>query len=407
MYVGIGAIMSWLNLFRIGENIMTEKRSKSNKKFMVLSAIGIFMVVDHHTFTALNLFGSLIPYNSFCMPMFVFISGYFNKVDGSTNLLRYIAKKLKTLMLPYIGLSLLVFAVQQLLNLIKTGESPSIPSGYLTYVFDRIITVGTFGSIAAPMWFVIALFSVLVFYAIIKKLLSKIWNSYVMLAVFCALHLLTVYLAKTIDPESLTYFLIPLKILFLLPFIELGIIYRDKLEKKHEGLPGGGKVLLLVLLLAVNMVRTVILPNAYDVAFDSIDDLSGFTSPYIVTPLISSVVGILFWLTIVELIEKPLSESRFVNYISCNTFWIMSLHIVFFNIFNLILMLISENIIDLKYFDADAFRESEWYFWEISPNIKFAYVIVGILGPLGLKLIYDKISSPLTGLFSRRKKETE
>ena len=53
---------------------MAELRSKSNKKFMLLSAIGIFMVVDHHTWTALNLFGDFIPYNSFFMPMFVFIS---------------------------------------------------------------------------------------------------------------------------------------------------------------------------------------------------------------------------------------------------------------------------------------------------------------------------------------------
>ncbi|MBO7450318.1 MAG: acyltransferase family protein [Clostridiales bacterium] len=383
---------------------MVEKRSKSNKKFMVLSAIGIFMVIDHHTFTALNLFGSFIPYNSFFMPMFVFISGYFNKVDGSTNMLKYIGKKLKTLMLPYIALSLLVFGVEQLLNILKTGEATSIPSGYLTYVLDRIITIGSFGSIAAPMWFVIALFSTLVFYAIIKRLLSKIWNSYVMLAIFCALHLLTVYIAKTIPSESLTYFLIPLKILFFLPFIELGVIYRDKLENKHAGLPGGWKVLLLGLLLVINMIRTVILPNAYDVAFDSIDDLSGFTSPYIITPLISAVIGILFWLTIVDLISKPLSDSKFVNYMSCNTFWIMSLHIIFFNIFNLILMLISENIISLKYFDSDAFRESEWYFWEISPNIKFAYVIIGILGPLGVKLIYDKSSSLFYWGISRKEK---
>ena len=68
---------------------------------MVLSAIGILMVVDHHTFTALNLFGDYIPYNSFFMPMFVFISGYFNKVDTSTRLLPYIGKKIRTLLLPF------------------------------------------------------------------------------------------------------------------------------------------------------------------------------------------------------------------------------------------------------------------------------------------------------------------
>ena len=80
---------------------MSEKRDKSNKKFMLLSAIGIFMVVDHHTFTAFNILGDFLPYNSFFMPMFVFISGYFNKVNGSTNLWTYFVKKVKTLLVPY------------------------------------------------------------------------------------------------------------------------------------------------------------------------------------------------------------------------------------------------------------------------------------------------------------------
>ena len=101
---------------------MSERRDKSNKKFMLLSAIGIFMVVDHHTFTAFNILGDFLPYNSFFMPMFVFISGYFNKVDGSTNLWTYLLKKIKTLLIPYIGLSLTVFGLQQMINWIKLGS---------------------------------------------------------------------------------------------------------------------------------------------------------------------------------------------------------------------------------------------------------------------------------------------
>ena len=116
---------------------MAGSRSKSNKKFMLLSAIGIFMVVDHHTFTAFNLFGDFLPYNSFFMPMFVFISGYFNKVDASTKLHTYILKKIRTLLLPYAGISLFVFLMQQLLNLFKAGELQPIPSGYLSYSHPR------------------------------------------------------------------------------------------------------------------------------------------------------------------------------------------------------------------------------------------------------------------------------
>ena len=372
---------------------MAGQNNKTNKKFMVLSALGIFMVVDHHTFTALNLFGDFIPYNSFFMPMFVFISGYFNKVDSSTKLLGYTKKKLKTLIFPYILITLIVSGIQWLMNFYKLGEVPAYPSGYLLYILERVVTSGSPFMLAAPMWFVITLFATLMIYAVIKKLLFKIWNSYLMFSIFTALNFLTVCVAKTIDAETLVHFLLPLKVLFFLPFLELGMIYRDHLEKKHEGLSGGIKVLLLVILLLLNMIRTMYLPSSYDVAFDSLDELSGFTSPFIITPMVSSVIGITFWLTLVDIIGKPFYNSRFINYMSCNTFWIMGLHVTFFNILNCILMTISEHIATLPYFDTETFRETEWYLWEINPNFKFAYVIIGILGPLALKLLYDKICS--------------
>ena len=150
----------------------------------------------------------------------------------------------------------------------------------------------------------------------------------------------------------------------------------------------------------------MILPNAYDIAFDSIDALEGFTSPYIVTPLISSVVGILFWLTFVDLVGKPVWESRFINYLSCNTFWIMGLHITFFNIVNCVLMGFS-GVADVPYFNVDAFKDSEFYFWEISSNAKMIYLVVGLLGPLGLKLIYDIIVSSLGKVIRGKKAEEQ
>jgi len=381
----------------IGGLIVSGKRDKTNKKFMLLSAIGIFMVVDHHTFTAFNILGDFLPYNSFFMPMFIFISGYFNKVDGSTNLWTYFVKKVKTLLVPYTGLSLTVFALQQLINYIKLGNRMSpLPSGYLKFVLNRMITVGSFGAIAEPMWFVIALFAALVVYAVLKKYLYKIWNSYIMFVLFCGLQILVVYIAKTADMESFEYLLLPLKCLFFFPFIEMGIIYRDHLEKKHSAMSGGSKIIMMFLLLVINAIRTAYMPMAYDIAIDSIDNLSGFTSPYYVTPLISAVIGILFWMTFADLAGKQVYESRFVNFMSCNTFWIMGLHITFYNIFNCILMGIN-NIIEIPYFDVEAFKETEWYFWGISGNIKILYVMVGVLGPIGLKWIYDRICAFVNG----------
>ena len=387
---------------------MSAQRTKSNKKFMILSAIGIFMVVDSHTFTCFNILGNFMPYNSFFMPMFVFISGYFNKVDSSTKLWPYFIKKVRSLLVPYTGISLAVFGIQQLINWIKLGdEMTPVPQGYFAYVLDRVVTVGSFGAIAEATWFVISLFVTLMVYAILKKLLHGIWNSYVMLALFTAAHIFVVYLAKNTDPQYLTYLLVPLKCLFLMPFLEMGVIYRDHIEKKHESLPAGFKIGLMFALLVVNAVRTLYLPNAYDLAFDRINDLSGFYSPYYVTPLISSIVGILFWLTFVDLIAKPVGESRFVNYMSCNTFWIMGFHILFFNIVNCILMLISRHIAALPCFDIESFMGSEWYFWEIGNNAKILYVLAGVLGPLLFKWIFDKISSPVRNKYNGIKSASE
>jgi hypothetical protein len=317
----------------------------------------------------------------------------------------YFIKKVRSLLVPYMGISLAVFGIQQLINWIKLGdEMTPVPSGYFAYALDRIVTVGSFGAIAEAMWFVIALFVTLMVYAVMKKLLHRIWNSYVMLALFTAAHIFVVYLAKNTDPQSLTYLLVPLKCLFFLPFLEMGVIYREHVEKKHTSLSAGFKIGLMFALLVVNAVRTLYLPNAYDLAVDRINDLTGFYSPYYVTPLISSIVGTLFWLTFVDLIAKPVGESRFVNYMSCNTFWIMGFHILFFNILNCILLLISRHIAAIPGFDIESFKGSEWYFWDIGNNAKILYVLAGVLGPLLFKWIFDKISLPIRNKYNDLKK---
>ena len=44
-------------------------------------------------------------------------------------------------------------------------------------------------------------------------------------------------------------------------------------------------------------------------------------------------------------------------------------------------------------FDVEYFQESEWYRWEPTYHVKFLYVVIGILGPLGVKWLWDKGTS--------------
>jgi len=58
---------------------------QKNQTFQYLKAIAILMVIDDHMSTRIGILSSLFPYNSFYMPLFVFISGYFFRDKGIWN----------------------------------------------------------------------------------------------------------------------------------------------------------------------------------------------------------------------------------------------------------------------------------------------------------------------------------
>ena len=358
---------------------------KNNKKFMLLSAIGIVMVVDAHSWGALDLFTSFIPYNSFFMPMFVFISGYFNKVDSDTSLWEYGKRKCKSLLLPYFCISYAAYFIDWILQFYKLGTAPPLS---LTSVLRSVLAAGASGEIteiASPLWFIPTLFAVQIVYACLKRVLYKRWNSRILLIAFSLVNIMVVRYAQVMGTTP--YTLLVLKVLFFLPFMELGAYYRDVWEKK---LANANPLALLLLLLMINMARIMVLPNPSDIAFNNLSRLAGFTSPYPTTPLISYLVGILFWLEVVELVGPSLYENRIVNYISENTLFIMGFHILFFNLLNCVLLAI-HRCHPLPEFSVSAFQETAWYRWEHFRQFRLAYFSVGLLGSLALKQAYDRI----------------
>ena len=65
---------------------------KDNKAFMLLSALGILFVVDAHLGQSISFLTQIFPYDSFFMPMFAFVSGYFfqeKNVSSRTVFIRY------------------------------------------------------------------------------------------------------------------------------------------------------------------------------------------------------------------------------------------------------------------------------------------------------------------------------
>ena len=365
---------------------------KTNKKFMVLSALGIIMVVDLHCGISLNLLNSIIPYESFFMPLFVFISGYFNKVNEKTDLSTYFKKKCKTLLLPYVVIGFIMFWFEWAINSYKFGTIQPITEESLFLPVVNAFTVGYPVRLASPMWFVPALWLVTLVYALLRKAIGKKWNSLIAFLVLTLFNIGVVCITKMFgDTQIVFILLLPLKCLFFMPFMEFGVIYRERLEHGMSKLNTGGNMILLIALLLLNVIRMMCLPQPDDITLDSLYYLGGFTSPYYITPIISSLIGIMFWVTVVDAIGNVFAENRIVNCISENTYYIMWFHLLFFNIINCILLFINDNVTLVPGFSKEVFGGLTYYIWEQYPMFKLVYFVFGLACPLLLKLAIDKI----------------
>ena len=131
--------------------------------------------------------------------------------------------------------------------------------------------------------------------------------------------------------------------------------------------------------------------------FNDITTMSGFLTDNYWLPLVTSLTGICFWLSISDIMIPILENNPIINYISSNTFTIMMHHILFFNIYNLILAVLTQFLIIYIPFDIMAFQSTAWYRFEPVSACRFIYLIFGVGGPLICKFyvenstIYKKI----------------
>ena len=84
-----------------------------NMQFCILSALGMFFVVDGHLNNSYLDIGGLVPYYSFHMPLFAFISGYFYKRGSEHRLGVYAKKKIIRLLGPYMVYNLMYGMIAQ------------------------------------------------------------------------------------------------------------------------------------------------------------------------------------------------------------------------------------------------------------------------------------------------------
>lgn len=365
-------------------NSQTVSKTKSNKAFMILSALGILFVVDRHCGDAVGLFTSVFSYGSFFMPMFMFISGYFWKekhLESWRSIGTYLAGKFKKLMVPYLLWAVFYGFLVLLLN--RAGME--LPRPTVRNFIYSVFTDGTTFGINGAAWFVPVLFAVTAVYTVLRKILGRVWNDTGALAAFVLLGAWTAALAKR--PDGLyNKALLLYKTAFFIQFFHLGLYFNRYMEKTFDRINGLALCLGLAVVNMLLLAKYGSLENGVLSVMKGLPDGNGFI------PLITSVTGIFFWLKISKFLEPVLGENRLVNYISDHTFFIMVHHMLFIDAFSGILYGACRlGVPGLAGFDAAAFKSDPWYLFTPKPWMAAAYFLFSVTASVLFSRLFDRL----------------
>lgn len=334
---------------------------KTNKAFMILSAIGILFVVDSHLGSNMPFFTQIFPYGSFFMPMFAFISGYFfseKHLQSWKHLFQFICRKVKTLLLPYflwvVFYGVLTALLRQL-NILEIGKIS------LVDFIQNVVTDGTSFGFNDPAWFVPLLFCVVVGYSFIRKVFGKHWNDTVAMGFFAVFGAIAVALSQTDFRTQNTFML--MKVPCFLQYYHLAVFFRNHLERYFD------KASTLTVCTGAVLVNITLLSiYGYEISFPLYATMGGFQPNAPFLPLLTSITGIAFWLKIAKLLVPVLGQSKFVNFISDNTAFIMTHHLAVKHLFIGLLLLARHLGANCFYgIDVQQYRMYAWYTYSEYP----------------------------------------
>ena len=358
-----------------------EKKKERNHIFDYLYALAIIMVIDDHVGTRIGFLSSIFPYNSFYMPLFVFISGYFYKKRGVIENTKH---KIKKLLIPYLIWNFAAIIITFFLDRIF-GVNWLKRCTIKTFLVTNFLHV-SITSLNGASWFVLMLFWVSVIYNIIhcklkdSKIIDCVTTVLYIILGFCALYLCTKGYAVKSD-----IWLFTLRISFYIQFFHLGTIFKKYIEKK---LLRCNKIVVCGICVAINVI--LICLYGEKINFYSTSGMNSFKTWHL--PLITSITGILFYYEIMEFLSRKIGTSKIIDFISRNTFVIMQVHLLFINIPNFYVYLKILNGSTLySDFDMNKFINGAWV--RYSPNTRLIGFFLGVIGSLLVAYIIEKIKN--------------
>lgn len=354
----------------ISQEKVISKPESTNMRMCVLQIIGIFMMVDAHAGASLLDIGGLIPYYSFHMPMFVFISGYFYSADEKESPVHFLKRKFKRLMIPYLIWNLIYGLWAAWLR--SRGFGFGEPLSLYT-LLAAPFTDGYQFILNHTAWFIPALFLEEIFFCLLDRyMLSRIGkaaSAAVCIAAGC------VGIAIGLYTDRGGCLLMLSRLLFMLPFFFAGRLYRTDLERRDTAPTW--------LYLSICLVTAVILTLTGNNRIYSLARCTGFPG-YAVTFIITF-NGIAFWLRISRILE-PSARGRLIEYIGRHTYPVVMHHMPVLFIINSIYGMLAGTGKIFGNFDFNAYHNDIYYLYfpREMHQLRLVYIIAMISVPLGL-----------------------
>lgn len=291
-----------------------------DNKVNVLKALAITLVVSGHL--EFSLLGIFPPY-SFQLALFFFISGYLFNKKYLDDVVTFIEKRIKTLLLPYFLYSTFYLGVTALIAKL-TGKWWGMPLSLKNFFITPFLNGHQF-DLSCPLWFVTQLFMTMITFLFLFRVLRGIKdNKYFHLAVFTLLGISAIPLSKVVAVTPLA--LIVIRTMFSLFFVYLGYFYKNFIEDKYDILTMKWFGAIVVLQSILWMFNRDYDPEhgiglSYVLVWARFDD-------QLIVPILTALTGIWASLFTVKIIYPYVKDLKFVNYLGKTTYHIMANHLL-------------------------------------------------------------------------------
>ena len=351
-------------------------------KFLYFIAI-ISVIVGHcNDVVGINLFYDwFIPY-VFHLPLFAFSSGYFYKESYTDRVGSYIIHKIKTLIIPLYLWHLFYGLVVIFLR--KFGFTIGEDFTLYNLLIDPIMT-GHAWVYDLGGWFIWPLFMTQVFNVLLRKLLKKVSipiNNYFIFIFYLILGIVGILLGK--KELNTGVWLVLLRLLRLLPYYGLGILYKSKLEEKDK-LPS---ILYFTIIFLMQLI-IITLNGSSQVRLG----LVWCNDVYVFRPYIASFLGIAFWLRIANILLPIINENKYIKLVCDNSYSIMINQFAGFMFIKTIWLFIYICTPIQIDFDIQQYKSNIWYYFSLNYNMYILYIAAGLVIPILMQSLVTKLKT--------------